>query len=441
MTYEKGQKIIEGKTKIVWEIKGDSQNVIIENKNDITAFDDPSFTKQFQSKAEYATTVTCRVFELLKKAGIPVAYNEQYSTNEFSVPKCTMIPLEVVERRFAVGSYLKRHPEFVQAENSLPHRFHKLIVEFFLKTTKGGLNNAKGENILQGLDPLKGEEDPYITNPLDSDWKLYHSKKPSWVEEADIQKTVKANNVFPEYSPEMIKKIEEISRKTFLTLEGAWNTLGFRLIDMKIEFGIDLEGNLVVADVIDNDSWRLRDMDWKELSKEAFRQGEALDEVEKKYGYVASLVQNFRIPKQALVLWRGSDGDTWLDLNILKDINGLSIEEITLSGHKSTQLCLHKLDEIIGCFPDSGVIITKVGRSNGLGPIVAARTIWPVITIPATIDTFPEDLWSSVRMPSNVPLATVWPEANAILLAAEILAQKNPLIYQRRQFIIEGQDE
>lgn len=66
-----------------------------------------------------------------------------------------------------------------------------------------------------------------------------------------------------------------------MTLEGAWNVLGFRLIDMKIEFGLDLNGNLLVSDVIDNDSWRLRDADWEELSKEAFRQGETLDEVEK----------------------------------------------------------------------------------------------------------------------------------------------------------------
>ncbi len=210
---------------------------------------------------------------------------------------------------------------------------------------------------------------------------------------------------------------------------------------MKIEFGLDVDGNLLVSDVIDNDSWRLRDADWKELSKEAFRQGETLDEVEKNYSYVATLTQNFRIPKQVLVLWRGSDSDTFPELSILKNIAGLNIEEITLSGHKSTQMCLNKLNEIIGKFPDAGVILAKVGRSNGLGPIIASRTSWPVITIPATLETFQEDIWSSIRMPSNVPLATVWPESNGILLASEILAQKNPIIYQKRQLTIEEQDE
>lgn len=441
MIYKKGQKIIEGKTKIIWEIKGDSKNVIIENKNNITAFDDPSFTKQFKTKAEHATTITCKVFELLKQAGIPVAYNEQYSVNEFSSPKCIMIPLEVVERRFAVGSYLKRHPEFIKDGNILPHRFHKLAIEFFLKTTHGGLINFNGETILEGFDPLKGEEDPFIINPFDEEWKIFHSKRPSWNEEANLNKTIKASDIFSGYSQEIIKKIDELSRKVFLTLEGAWNTLGFRLIDMKIEFGLDIDGNLLVSDVIDNDSWRLRDADWKELSKEAFRQGETLDEVEKKYGYVAALVQNFRIPKQVLVLWRGSDSDTFPELSILKDVAGLSIEEVTLSGHKSTRMCLDKLNEIIGKFSDGGVILAKVGRSNGLGPIVAAHTSWPVIAVPATLDTFQDDIWSSVRMPSNVPLATVWPESNAVLLASEILAQKNPSIYQKRQLMIEGQDE
>jgi phosphoribosylcarboxyaminoimidazole (NCAIR) mutase len=57
------------------------------------------------------------------------------------------------------------------------------------------------------------------------------------------------------------------------------------------------------------------------------------------------------------------------------------------------------------------------------------------------MDSFPEDVWSSVRMPSKVPMATVWPESNAMLLASEILSQKNPVLYQKRQIMIEKQDE
>lgn len=442
MKYQKGDKKIEGKTKIVWEIKDDSKNVIIENKNDITAFDDPSFTKNFKTKAVYATTVTCRVFELLKRAGIPVAYVEQISSTEFVSPKCTMIPLEIVSRRFAVGSFLKRHPELINDEKEkAPHRFHSLVVEFFLKTTKGKLFSDDGKLILEGLDPEKGEEDPFINNPYELNWKLSHSKKLSWEESSSLNKTVEASKILGKKSKEMVEEIKEIMKKVFLTLEGAWNNLGYRIIDMKIELGIDEEGNLMVADVIDNDSWRLRDADWQELSKEAFRQGEELDEVEKKYGFVASLSKSFQIPKQALVLWRGSESDLFPETKIFENLSDISIEEVTMSGHKSTQMCLEKLEEILGRYPGGGVIIAKVGRSNGLGPIIAARTSWPVIAIPATMDSFSPDVWSSLRMPSKVPLATLWPESNAILLAAEILAQKNPVLYQRRQILIENQDK
>ncbi|MCD4694402.1 AIR carboxylase family protein [bacterium] len=442
MKYQKGDKKIEGKTKIVWEIKDDSKNVIIENKNDITAFDDPSFTKNFKTKAVHATTVTCRVFELLKKSGIPVAYVEQISPTEFVSPKCTMIPLEVVCRRFAVGSFLKRHPELIDEKNEKnPYRFHSLVVEFFLKTTKGELFNNNKELILGGLDPKKGEEDPFIKDPYSLDWELVHPKKPSWQEDSVLNKKIEANKILGKKSKEIVTDIEQIMKKVFLTLEGAWNNLGYRIIDMKIELGIDENGNLMVADVIDNDSWRLRDANWGELSKEAFRQGEELDEVEKKYGFVASLSKNFKSPKQALVMWRGSESDLFPEIEIFEGLEDVCIEEVTMSGHKSTAMCLDKLEEILGKYPGGGVIIAKVGRSNGLGPIVAARTSWPVIAIPATMDSFSSDVWSSLRMPSKVPLATVWPESNAILLAAEIIGQRNPALYQRRQIIIEIQDK
>ncbi len=439
MEYQKGEKLIEGKTKIIWGVKNNPKKVIIENKNDITAFDNAKFTKQFESKAKHATTVTCQVFGLLKRAGIPVAYDGQVAENKFISPNCTMIPLEVVCRRYAVGSFLKRHPE-LKNEDKDPHRFHSLEVEFFLKTTKGGLE-LDGEKLIDGLVAENGEEDPFIENPYEENWTLTHSKKPSWEEESKLNKNVEASKVLKNNPKEMIEEMEDLMRKVFLVLEGAWSGMGYRLIDMKIEFGIDSDGNLLVSDVIDNDSWRLRDENWRELSKEAFRQGEELDEVEKKYGFVANLSKRFRTPKQALVLWRGSPSDEFPKLALFKDVSGVTIEEITMSGHKSTKLCLQKLEEILAKYPDGGVIIAKVGRSNGLGPVVAARTSWPVIAVPATMDSFPDDVWSSVRMPSKVPLATVWPDSNAILLAVEILAQKNPALFAKRQQMIETQDE
>lgn len=291
--YQKSTILTEGKTKTIWSVKDNPALIIVENKKDITAFDDPEFTQQFERKAQYATTTTCRVFELLKNEGIPVAYLKQLSATEFLAPKCEMIPLEVVARRYAVGSYLKRQPDFIQPEGQPPHRFEELYTEFFLKTTNGQLACKDGKISVSGLDAKKGEEDPLIANPKEAKWKLLHPKKQISDSECDLNKKILASDVVK--NPKTVSQMEDFFlKKCFLTLEHTWQRLyNFRLIDMKIEFGITTEGELMIADVIDNDSWRLRDVDWNELSKEAFRQGEKLNEVERKYGLVASLVEKF----------------------------------------------------------------------------------------------------------------------------------------------------
>jgi phosphoribosylaminoimidazole carboxylase/phosphoribosylaminoimidazole-succinocarboxamide synthase len=436
MKPEKGELSAEGKTKKIWTVIGGNSLAIVEYKDTITAFDDPSRTKTFSTKAVRSNTTTCQVFELLKRAGIPVAFQEQISLMEFLALNCEMIKLEVVARRFAVGSYLKRHPELKQLDGQPPYRFHRLVTEFFLKTTVGKFLSSDGQTLIEGLDPQKGEEDPLILNPFEGEWQLFHSKKPAWDTEANLNRTVKDYQVVGENAREMIKKMEDILRKVFLVLEGAWNTLGLHLIDLKIEFGIDPNsGEVVVADVIDNDSWRLRDQNWQELSKEAFRQGEKLDEVERKYGVVATLVEQIRIPKQALVIWTGSDKDEPPKAPLY---HGVDVVNVVLSGHKETKACLEKLEELMGNYPDGGVIVVKVSRSNGLGPILAAHTAWPIIATPATLKKYPEDLWSSIRMPSSVPLVTAWPEENAVMAALNILAMKNPLLYMRMQEQIEA---
>jgi len=438
----KKRLLIEGKTKRIHEVEGDPNMVIIENKDDITAFDNPEFTKKFGTKAMHATTTTCRVFELFRAAGIPVAYTRQLSATEFLAPACKMIPLEAVARRYAVGSYTKRHPE---CEATPPMRFHRLVAEFFLKTT-GGKLEVDGQTLVEGLDHTVGEEDPFIMNFFDEDteWRLMHPKKPDWDPSADLKRYLNPLQCGLVCRYENRVPMDAMLRRVFFVLEGAFaHQLGLRFIDLKIEFGLTAEGELVVADVIDNDSWRLRTGDWTELSKEAFRQGEALDKVETKYAQVADLVSQFRVPKQAIVLWRGSDKDVFgvtiaAGSNLSKSV---SFPLITISGHKSPGKMLRKLEEVLTEFPDGGVIIAKVGMSNGLAPTLAARTSWPVIAVPASFDEFPEDVWSSLRVPSQVPLATVLNEKNAVDLALNVLALTNPVAYAMRQRWIEELDD
>jgi phosphoribosylaminoimidazole carboxylase/phosphoribosylaminoimidazole-succinocarboxamide synthase len=53
---------------------------------------------------------------------------------------------------------------------------------------------------------------------------------------------------------------------------------------------------------------------------------------------------------------------------------------------------------------------------------------------------FPDDVWSSLRLPSQNPMATVLSDKNAVLLALNILGQKNPAAYMERQFALEQLD-
>ncbi len=436
MSYKKGTLLTEGKTKWIHEVVGDSGIVIVKYKNTITKHDDPTQTKEFDKKAEYSTTTTSRVFELLKSARIPVAYQEQISPTEFIAQRCNMTKTELIGRRYAVGSFTERHPTMKKKEGETPHRFHGIVTEFFLKTTRGKFTNLSGELVVDGLDYDKGEEDPIIINPYDDQWDLFHAKKPAQDPEANLGRQVWHGEVIGEVP---IQQLEELLKNVFYLLEGAWASLGCRFIDIKIEVGTTESGQLVVADVIDNDSWRLRNAQWQELSKEAFRQNEKLSEVERKYEIVASLVQQFRIPQQGLILWRGSSKDTGIKVPD-HVYDAIDVQEVTLSGHKSPNMCIKKLEEIMAQYPDGGVILVKAGMSNGLGPMTAARTPWPVIAVPASIKEFPQDVWSNIRMPSEVPLATICSEQNAVQFAVEILAQKNPLLYMKRQKQIEELD-
>ncbi len=457
-----------GKTKEIWAVEGDDTLVIMKSTDATTADNDPTKTQIMKSKGACSTTTTSRVFELLQQAGIPTAYVQQLSDTEILAKKCTMIPLEVIIRRYAVGSYLDRMPQF--KKEGAPHRFHQLKFELFLKTSKGNLDALdlrnflpkENEELIKYLDApktlqnlqkknpelknlmeietailveevIKIIDDPWIENPYEFDkWTLRHPKKPTW-ELPPLSSKGGAINEAREH----LTKIEELTRKTFLLIEGAWNTLGYRLIDFKIEFGITAEGELVVADVIDNDSWRLRTDDWKELSKQNFRDGHPLSQVQENYLRVAQLVNEFRIPKQAIIFWRGSDKD---DLEKFSDVPGIQYEDIVASGHKSSQKVIDKLEELHAKYPEGAVILAIVGMSNGLGPILSARTSWPVYSYCNSAKSNPEDVWSGLRMPSDVPHTIFLNIKNAYLAALDIFAMKNPVAYMMRQYAIEKLD-
>jgi len=166
------------------------------------------------------------------------------------------------------------------------------------------------------------------------------------------------------------------------------------------------------------------------IDKQVYRDGGARDDVAEKYRRVADITGHFRVPRQRIVLWRGSETDkTEPFADALGDAKNL-MTVITCSAHKQPILAARTLARLLQEVPDT-VVIANIGRSNGAGPTLSALSTAPVITVPAGLKEFPDDVWSSLRAPSSVPVMTVLEPANAVLAALQILSARNPRLYAR----------
>jgi phosphoribosylaminoimidazole-succinocarboxamide synthase len=200
-----GPLLNEGKTKLIYADPNDSSLVYMVNKDQITAGDGER-RNELVGKSRWSTITTANVFRILNRENIATHFVEQINDQTLLVKNCTMLPIEQVMRRIATGSYLKRHPEVSEGA-----RFEPVLVETFYKDDANH-------------DPQIWEEDIIkmgLATKTEIDWMAGQG------------------------------------RRVFETLERAWASVDVALIDIKIEFGRDSQGNILVADVIDNDSWRL----------------------------------------------------------------------------------------------------------------------------------------------------------------------------------------
>lgn len=231
-TKDSGMLVAEGKTKRVWAIE-EPGRVLIESKDDITAGDGASHDV-LEGKAEAATATTCNVFELLKARGMPTHYLERVDPRTFRALWVEMIPLELVARRIATGSYLKRRPDV--AEGTV---FDDLVIEFFEKDD--------------------ANHDPLLVFDLVGERVLrYEAKRPlgeGFMSEQPLAGSRFADVVEPDVIHMM--QLRGAVEQVFRALESAWESQEVALVDLKIECGFTPQGALVIADVIDNDSWRI----------------------------------------------------------------------------------------------------------------------------------------------------------------------------------------
>lgn len=406
-----GKVINEGKTKVVNAIHGDDTLAVLSAKDDITAGDGVKHDVM-RDKAEIATATTCNVFRLLQKCGVDVAFKKQLGPSMFLASKCSMLPFEVVVRREAHGSYLKRNKHIKRG-----HVFPQLIVEFYLKTS-GRMWDGK---------PIP-KDDPFMQIEGEK-IRLFRADLPLHEQEPFMELDTSEVLVHPRTFGFMA----DVAIRTFLVLEKAWQLQGCRLCDFKIEFGLDHNDQLLVADVIDNDSWRVL-QDGAYIDKQSYRNDEELDVVREKYKLVRDLTSRFSLPKQRVIVWRGSSSD---QIEVLRMAamaamsepgEDLTLETVTCSMHKEPVRGCRKITELVQEIPDS-VVIACIGMSNGAGPMLAAQVTVPVISMPITVEYFPNDVWSSLRLPSKVPALTILNPRNAMLAALQILAMRNPRIY------------
>ena len=103
---EKLEQLYEGKAKKVFKTD-DPDVLIVDYKDDATAFNGVK-RGTIVGKGVINNKMTNRVFQLLEKEGVPTHYIKELSDRETAVKKVEIVPLEVIIRNVAAGSFSKR---------------------------------------------------------------------------------------------------------------------------------------------------------------------------------------------------------------------------------------------------------------------------------------------------------------------------------------------
>ena len=214
----KGSLLYEGKAKKLYET--DTPGVLwVEYSDQATAFNGLK-KDQISGKGVLNNQITGLIFEQLAAAGIPSHYLESLSETEQLVRSVDIVPLEVVVRNVVAGSLSKR----LGIEEGTP--LEQPLVEFFYKDDELG--------------------DPLIT---DGHIRVLGVATPAELD--DIHSKALAVNA---------------------ALQEIFAGCGITLVDFKLEFGRDADGQILLADEISPDTCRLWDATTGEhLDKDVYR--------------------------------------------------------------------------------------------------------------------------------------------------------------------------
>ena len=210
--------LYEGKAKKVYQTEM-AQRLIVEYKDDATAFNGLK-KGTIVGKGIINNKMSNRLMQRLEDAGIPTHFVTELNDRETVVKRVSIVPLEVIVRNIAAGSFSMRYGV---EEGTV---FEQPTIEFSYK------NDCLG--------------DPLLT--------MDHAKALILATDAEIA-TIRT----------MALRINEI-------LKSFWAECGVTLVDFKLEFGRLSDGTIILADEISPDTCRLWDAKTGDkLDKDRFR--------------------------------------------------------------------------------------------------------------------------------------------------------------------------
>ncbi|MBX6377168.1 MAG: phosphoribosylaminoimidazolesuccinocarboxamide synthase [Clostridia bacterium] len=208
----------EGKAKVVYATE-DPEVLIVHFKDEATAFN-AAKRGVIADKGAVNRDISAAVFRFLEDRGVPTHFLGVLGEREMRVRRLRMLPLEVVVRNVAAGSLAQRLG--LEEGRSLP----RPVVELYLKDDRLG-------------DPLVNDD---------------HALALGWADAGQLA------------------EIRRLALSVNEALTSFFAGRGIRLVDFKLEFGVDAEGRLRLGDEVSPDTCRLWDAATGErLDKDRFR--------------------------------------------------------------------------------------------------------------------------------------------------------------------------
>lgn len=214
--------IYEGKVKKIFAFPGNDSYVIQFFSDNITIFNNPE-KHNFAEKGKVTCQISSIIMDFLSRNGIDTHFVKTYGESSQIAHKLTILPIEVTVRNYAFGGLLKRS-EFTKGEK-LDHP----LIEFMYKKDELG-------------DPL-----------IPEDFVKYYLLKGD---------------------EKLFAEIKMVTKKINKLLTDFFALSNIILADFKIEFGLDKNNKLLLADEISPDTCRLLDKStMKSLDKDILRNG------------------------------------------------------------------------------------------------------------------------------------------------------------------------